>query len=56
MVPSDFHFQFITVYNATIDFCYTLIGHFRALYQMYFSSGVDIGRDGSPNHQQIDMS
>ena len=21
-----------------------------------FSSGVDIGRGGSPNHQQIDMS
>ena len=39
-----------------IDLRYTLIGHFRALYQMYFSSGVDIGRGGSPNHQQIDMS
>ena len=41
----------------TIDLCYTLIGHFRALYQMYLSSRVDIGRGGSPNHQQkSDMS
>ena len=43
-------------FNATIDLCYTLIGHFQALYRMYFSSGVDIGRGGSSNHQQIDMS
>ena len=37
-----------------IDLCYTLIRHFRALYQMYLSLGVDIGQDGSPNHQEID--
>ena len=32
---------------------YTLIGHFRALYQIYLSLKVDTGRGGSPNHQQI---
>ena len=39
--------------NTTIDLHCTLIGHFRALYQMYLSLGVDVGRGGSPNHQQI---
>ena len=45
------------VYNSLIrqliDLHCTLIGHFRALYQMYLSLGVDVGRGGSPNHQQI---
>ena len=38
-----------SVYNSLIR----LIGHFRALYPMYLSLGVGIGRGGSPNHQQI---
>ena len=37
----------------TIDLYYTLIGHFRALYQMYLSLGVGIELSGSPKHQQI---
>ena len=37
----------------TIDLYCTLIGHSRALYQMYLSLGADIGRGGSPNHRQI---
>ena len=45
------------VYNSLIrqliDLHCTLIGHFRALYQMHLSLGVDVGRGGSPNHQQI---
>ena len=46
------------VYNSLIrqylvDLHCTLIGHFRALYQMYLSLGVDVGRGGSPNYQQI---
>ena len=36
-----------------IDLYCTLIGHFRALYQMYLSLGVDVGRGGSPYHRQI---
>ena len=42
-----------STFNTTIDLYCTLIGHFRALYQMYLSLGVDVGRGGSPNHQQI---
>ena len=49
MMSSDFHFQF----NTTIDLYCTLIGHFRALYQMYLSLRVDTGQGGSPNHRQI---
>ena len=37
----------------TIDLYCTLIGHSRALYQMYLSLGADIGRGRSPNHRQI---
>ena len=40
----------------TKDLYYTLIGHFRALYQMYLSLVVDIGRGGSPNHQKSDLN
>ena len=43
MVSPAFHFQFITV-DTTIDLFYSLVGHFRALYQICRSLGVDNGR------------
>ena len=43
-------------FNMTIDLYYTDIGHFRALYQMYLSLVVDIGRGGVLITNKSDMS
>ena len=55
MVSPAFHFQFITV-NTTIDLFYSLVGHFRALYQICRSLGVDNGRGGSRAQYEVLMT